>query len=83
MLLQLELPAEFSYIHFSENTLDHSSDVSAPPLPSPSDSVPLERLDAPLERAMDQLPGQVVPEVFGVAPRGVRTDGMELSNGSG
>ena len=55
----------------------------SPPLPPQSDSVLRERLDVPRERLGDQLPGQGVPEVFWIAPRGVRTDVMELSNGSG
>ena len=44
----------------------------SPPLPPPSDSAPRDRLDVPRERAMGQLPGQGVPEVFCIAPRGVR-----------
>ena len=55
---------------------------SQPP-PPPSDSVPRERQDIPREQAIDQLPGQGIPEIFWIAPRGVRTDVMELSNGSG
>ena len=55
----------------------------SPPLPPPSDSVPRERLDVPREQAMDQLPSQGAPEVFWIAPRGVRTDVMKLSSGSG
>jgi hypothetical protein len=55
----------------------------SPPLPPPYDSVPRERLDVPRERAMDQLPGQGAPEVFWHFLHGVRTDVMELSNGSG
>ena len=54
-----------------------------PQPPPPSDSVPRERPDVPRERAMDQLPGQGAPEVYWIVPRGVRTDAMELSNGSG
>ena len=57
--------------------------LDSTPLPPPSDSAPRERLDVLRERAMDQLPGQGVPEVFWIACRGVRTDVMDLSNGSG
>ena len=51
--------------------------------PPPFDSAPRERLDVPRERAMDQLSGQGVPEVFWIAPKCVRMDVMELSDSSG
>ena len=44
---------------------------------------PRERLDIPRERAINQLPRQGVPEVFWMTPHGVRTDVMDMSNGSG
>ena len=52
--------------------------LDSPPRPPSPDSVPRERLDVPRERSGDQLPGQGVPEVFWIAPRGVRTDVMDL-----
>ena len=51
------------------------------PLP-PSASAPRERLDLPRKRA-NQLPGQGALEFYWAAPRGVRPDVMELSDGSG
>ena len=62
---------------------DAALSPDSPPPPLPSGSVPRERLGGPREQAMDQLPGQAVPEVCWIAPRGVRTDVVELPNGSG
>ena len=47
---------------------DAALPLDCPPPPPPSDSVPRERQDAPRDRAMVQLPGQGVPEVFWIAP---------------
>ena len=64
-----------------------SNDVALSPdhphPPPPSALAPRERLDLPRERAIDQIPRQGAPEVYWTAPRGVRPDVMELSDGSG
>ena len=58
------------------------NDVALPP-DNPSPPPPSERLEVPRERAIFQLPRKGAPEVYWIVPSGVRTDVVELSNGSG